>query len=1013
MKPKICIQLSFYTSLFLLLFSHAASQLNDHEQAILLNLKQHWKNPQPLNHWTPSNTSHCSWPEITCSTGGSVTELYLINKDISGTVPPFICDLNNLIALDLSYNYMTSNEFPRALYSCSNLQYLNLSQNYFAGTLPDDIHRMAQLRELNLGANSFSGNIPASIGQLTELRILQLFACPFNGSFPPEIGNLSNLERLELAYISGITTTLPLEFTKLKKLKYLWVAGSNLVVEIPDKIEEMAALEHLDLSRNNLSGNIPSGLFMPKNLSIVYLYKNKLGGEIPWAIEALNIAVLDLSENNLTGSIPDDFGRLTKLSGLALFCNQLSGKIPDSIGRLPGLINLKLFSNNFSGTLSPDFGRYSMLEEFQVASNKLTGQLPEYLGDNRRLTGVVAFDNNLSGELPKSLGSCNNLKILNVKNNRFSGSVPSGVWTLLNLSNLLLSNNSFTGELPERLSLNLSRLEMSCNMFSGKIPAGVSSWKNLVHLDVGNNLLNGTIPLELTALSHLSTLLLDQNRFSGSLPSNIISWKSLNMLNLSRNAISGQIPEGFCYLPRLTDLDLSENQLFGEIPPKLGLLKLSSLNLSSNLLTGRIPSEFENGAYASSFLNNPRLCANKPSLNIAECNSKTQNSSKTSSKLLAWIIGVPAAFLGLLASFHVIRIYRKRKQVSDLAWKLTSFQRLNFTKFDILSGLTENNVIGCGGSGKVYCVSINNPSRDCVAVKRIWSNKKLEHKLEKEFLAEVKILSSIRHSNIVKLLCCISSDNSKLLVYEYLENRSLDLWLNRKSRATTVSGSVHNDVLDWPKRLKIAVGAAQGLSYMHHDCSPPIVHRDLKSSNILLDSEFNAKIADFGLAKILMKEGESATMSDVVGSYGYIAPEYAHTIRVNEKIDVYSFGVILLELTTGRKASEGDEHTSLAEWAWRHFQEGNSIVDALDEEVKENTQHKNEMCCVFKLGIICTGTLPSTRPSMKEVLKILLRCNQPSGYGEKYSDYNASPLLKNSMCERVLENNDATLASMV
>ncbi|XP_059431731.1 leucine-rich repeat receptor-like kinase protein HAR1 isoform X2 [Corylus avellana] len=665
------------------------------------------------------------------------------------------------------------------------------------------------------------------------------------------------------------------------------------------------------------------------------------------------------------------------------------------------------------GTLSPDFGQYSMLEEFQVASNRLTGQLPEHLGDNKRLTGVVAFDNNLSGELPKSLGSCNNLKILNVKNNRFSGSVPSGVWTLLHLSNLLLSNNSFTGELPERLSLNLSRLEMSHNMFSGKIPAGVSSWRNLVHLDVSNNLLNGTIPLELTALSHLSTLLLDQNRFSGSLPSNIISWKSLNMLNLSRNAISGQIPEGFCYLPTLTDLDLSENQLSGEIPPKLGLLKLTSLNLSSNLLTGRIPSEFENGAYASSFLNNPRLCASKPSLNIAECNSKTQNSSKTSSKLLAWIIGVPAAFLGLLASLHVIRIYWKRKQVSDLAWKLTSFQRLNFTKINILSGLSETNMIGRGGSGKVYCVSINNPSRDCVAVKRIWSNKKLEHKLEKQFLAEVKILSSIRHSNIVKLLCCISSDNSKLLVYEYLENRSLDLWLNRKSRATTVSGSVHNDVLDWPKRLKIAVGAAQGLSYMHHDCSPPIVHRDLKSSNILLDSEFNAKIADFGLAKILMKEGESATMSDVVGSYGYIAPEYAHTIRVNEKIDVYSFGVILLELTTGRKASEGDEHTSLAEWAWRHFQEGNSIVDALDEEVKENTQHKNEMCCVFKLGIICTGTLPSTRPSMKEVLKILLRCNQPSGYGEKYSDYNASPLLKNSMCERVLENNDATLASMV
>jgi serine/threonine protein kinase len=206
-----------------------------------------------------------------------------------------------------------------------------------------------------------------------------------------------------------------------------------------------------------------------------------------------------------------------------------------------------------------------------------------------------------------------------------------------------------------------------------------------------------------------------------------------------------------------------------------------------------------------------------------------------------------------------------------ITWNLTSFQRLNFTKFDILSGLTENNVIGSGGSGTVYRVAIN-PSLDFVAVKKIWNSQKLEQKHEKEFLAEVEILSLIRHSNIVKLLCYISSDNSKLLVYEYLENRSLDLWLHRKSGASTVLGSVHNDVLDWPKRMKIAVGAAQGLSYMHHDYSPPIVHRDLKSSNILLDSEFNAKIADFGLAKMMIKQGESATMSAVVGSFGYMAP---------------------------------------------------------------------------------------------------------------------------------------------
>jgi serine/threonine protein kinase len=188
-----------------------------------------------------------------------------------------------------------------------------------------------------------------------------------------------------------------------------------------------------------------------------------------------------------------------------------------------------------------------------------------------------------------------------------------------------------------------------------------------------------------------------------------------------------------------------------------------------------------------------------------------------------------------------------------------------------LSKLTENNVIGSGGSGRVYRVAINR-SHDVIAVKRFWSNKKLEEELEREFFAEVRILSSIQHSNIVKLLCCISNDNSKLLVYEYLENHSLDQWLHGKSRASTVSDSVHHIILDWPKRLQIAVGVAQGLCYMHHACSPPIVHRGVKSSNILLDSEFNAKVTDFGLAKMMIMQGEQVTMSTVAGSFGYIAP---------------------------------------------------------------------------------------------------------------------------------------------
>ncbi|KAG6658380.1 hypothetical protein CIPAW_04G156800 [Carya illinoinensis] len=709
---------------------------------------------------------------------------------------------------------------------------------------------MSRLRELSLEGNNFDGNIPASIGRLTELRKLMLITCPLIGSFPPEIGNLSNLEELGLADNSKIVSTFPSEFGKLKKLKFLWMANTNLIGEIPNTIGEMEALEHLDLSTNSLTGKIPDSLFMPKNLRI-----------IPRVVKALNLNFVDLSENNL----------LKNLTSLALFLNQLSGKIPDSIGRLPRLIHLGLFNNNFSGSLPLELGSYSMLKRLWVSTNKLTGQLPEHLCDNGKLVEVIASENQLVGDL----------ELVKIYRNNFSGNIPSGLWTSSNLNMLMLSDNSFTGELPERLAWNLSRLEMNNN-------------KNLLVLKAN--------------LSGLTTLFLDQNRLSGTLPSDINSWKLLNTLNLSRNEISGQIPKELGSLLGLTELDLSENQLSGPIPSKLGLLKLTSFNLSSNHLTGNIPSEFENDAYAHSFLNNPGLCANRPSryLNLENCSSRRQKSSKTYYKLIAWITGL------------------------------------------VVVVLLANNLIGFGRSGHVYHVVINH------------SGDILEGKLEKELMAKVQIFSSIRNANMVKLLYCISNDNSKLLVYKYLDNCSLDRWLHRKSRATTFSSSVNHTILDWSKRLCIAVGATQGLSYMHRDCSPPIVHRDMKSSNILLDLDFNAQITDFGLAKILIKERELATMLAVAGSFGYTAPEYARTTRINEKIDVYSFGVIILELTIGRKAND----------------DGKPIGDALDQEVKEPCR-LNEMCHVFKLGLYCTSTQPSTRTSIKEVLKVLLQCSQP------------------------------------
>ena len=618
----------------------------------------------------------------------------------------------------------------------------------------------------------------------------------------------------------------------------------------------MPAMELLDLSVNNINGSIPSDLFLLKNLTEVYLYGNNLTGVIPDTIEAMNMQIIDLSTNKLTGKIPEGFGNLMSLTNLTLMINQLSGEVPAGIERLPNLHDIRIFTNNLSGTFSPDFGRYSDLKIFDVAQNNFTGTLPENLCYRGQLKGLEVYENSLSGEIPKSLGNCSSLKSFQVYRNRFSGSIPDGLWKVSRLERMIIHSNLFSGKLPQQLSPILSMLDISNNSFSGKIPTEVSSWTSLRVFKASYNLLDGQIPQDLTKLSSLGTLLLDGNRFTGEIPTPIVSWGSLNTLNLSRNQLTGEIPLGLGLLDALTALDLSRNNLSGKIPSQLGR-SLVMLDLSANNFSGTIPSRLDNGAFDRSFLNNPGLCSDNPSFGLRSCSfrSETRSSRRISGKFVAIIASIATILLllAVLLTGYVIVQYRRRN--SDLKWKFTSFQKLDFTESTILPRLTENNVIGQGGSGKVYRVPVNRPGK-FVAVKKISSKQDLDQRLEKEFFTEVEILSAIRHSNIVKLLGCISCDNSKLLVYEYLENRSLDRWLHRKRAPSSrgLSGSVRHMVLDWPKRLHIALGAANGLCYMHHDCVPAVIHRDVKSCNVLLDSEFNAKIADFGLARILAKK---------------------------------------------------------------------------------------------------------------------------------------------------------------
>lgn len=955
------------------------SQSPPDEKQILLNIKTNWGSPASLITWDPAG-DHCKFAGVSCSGDGHVAGISLYNSNISFPIPSFICNLNSLTMLNLSYNRIPG-KFPSFLYNCSSLKELDISDNYFVGELPADIDRLPQnLTHLVIGGNNFTGDIPTAIGRLPAIKYLDLNYNLFNATIPAEIGNLSTLESLILSQNPFRPTKIPPEFGNLTNLNYIWMSRMNLIGEIPESLGRLANLEHLNLAENSLSGSIPASIWTIKSLKLLYLYSNKLTGEISETVSATELFRIKLSNNQLTGSIPEAFGELKSLSVLSLYFNNFSGELPASIGRLSKLNDLRIFNNSIEGVLPPEMGKYSRLGNFEVDDNKFTGELPEHLCDGNALTSLIVFDNQLSGEIPPSLGSCASLLNLQLQNNRFTGEFPAGIWSAVNLNMVSMQGNRLTGTLPEKILRNLARLEIQNNLFSGRLP--VSAGGLLVFNGYGNNF-SGEIPASFFENSLFQSLSLSGNQISGVIPATVGSMKSISVLDLSNNFLSGSIPESLGFLPLLNSLDLSKNQLSGEIPPKLGELKLNYLNLSVNSLAGEIPPQFQIQPYQNSFLSNQNLCADDhsfPYIQTCRKNPSSSSSNKLSAGLLILFIVLGAVLISgvMLIVFLMIRSHRRRRTDAvqfPTDWKLTSFQVVEyFSESALFRGLTEENIVGKGGGGLVYRVSL--PGGTTVAVKKIWNARKLDSYLEKEFQAEVKILGSIRHANIVKLLCCISGRNCKLLVYEYLHNSSLDRWLHRRKRGGSPP-------LDWPTRLQIAVGAARGLCYMHHGCTPAIIHRDVKSSNILLDPQFNSKIADFGLARILAKGGLPETVSAVAGSYGYMAPECSASRKVNEKVDVYSFGVVLLELVTGREAGDGGEEVdgNLTDLAWRRYKEnGWAVGDAIDEEIAgDSSEWVEEAEVVFRMGLMCTGRDPAGRPSMKEVLQVLIKLGQGRG----------------------------------
>ncbi|KAL6145279.1 hypothetical protein ACLB2K_055967 [Fragaria x ananassa] len=818
-----------------------------------------------LSTWSnTSETHHCNWTGITCTTISSVlsvTSLNLQSFNLYGEISSSVCKLPNLFLLNLADN-LFNQSIPLHLSQCTSLETLNLSNNLIWGPIPIQISQFGSLRVLDLSKNHVEGNIPESLASLNKLQVLNLGSNLISGNVPSIFGNLSELVVLDVSQNSYMMSEIPTDIGKLVKLEKLFLQSSSFHGEIPDSLVGMQSLTVLDLSQNNLTGRIPQTL----------------------GTSLKNLVSFDVSVNRLSGSFPNGI---------------CSGK---------GLINLSLHTNVFNGSVPNSISECLNLETFEVQNNLL------------------------SGDFPVELWSLPKIKLLRAENNGFSGAIPNSVSKAGQLEQVQIDNNSFTSIIPQGLGLvkGLYRFSASLNGLYGELPPNFCDSPVLSIVNLSHNSLSGQIP-------------------------ELRKCRKLVSLSLADNKLSGNIGSSLGELPVLTYLDLSDNMLNGEIPQELQNLKLALFNVSFNQLSGRVPYSLISGLPASFLQGNPELCG--PGLLHSCSDDQPRHHSSDLTTLTCALISIAFAVgtLTIAGAYIAYRRYYKQRPQTGL-WRSVFFYPLRVTENDLIMGMDEKSSgRDAGVFGKIYIVSL--PSGELVAVKKLVNFRVHSSKTLK---ADIKTLAKIRHKNIVKVLGYCYSDDAIFLIYEFLQNGSLGDMICRPDFD-----------LQWSVRLRIAIGVAQGLAYLHKDYVPHLLHRNVKSKNILLDADFEPKLTDFGLNKILGDAAFQSRMASESAFSCYNAPENQYSKKATEQMDVYSFGVVLLELVTGRQAEQAlpSEPLDIVKWVRRKVNITNGAVQVLDPKVTSSSQQ--EMLVALEIALHCTYVMPEKRPSMSEVVKSL------------------------------------------
>lgn len=809
------------------------------------------------------------------------------------------------------------------------------------------------------------------------------------GTLTPRLSGLNFIRVLTL-FGNRFTGNLPSDYSKLQTLWTINVSSNALSGPIPEFIGGLSSLRFLDLSKNGFSGEIPVSLFrVCGKTKFVSLSHNNLSGSIPGSLaNCNNLEGFDFSYNGLNGGLPPGVCDIPVLEYISVRNNLLSGDgVSDEVVKCKRLSHVDLGSNMFQGLGPFEVLGFVNITYVNVSRNRFGGEIGEVVDCGQRLEFLDASSNELTGGISGGVTGCKSLKLLDLESNKLNGSIPGGIGKMEKLSVVRLGDNSIDGEIPKEIGgleylqvLNLHDLNLV-----GEVPVDISNCRLLLELDVSGNGLEGEIPKKLLNLTNLEILDLHRNRINGSIPSELGSLSRLQFLDVSQNSLSGSIPSSLGSLNRLTHFNVSHNNLSGVIPPLPVLQSFGS----------------------SAFENNPLLCG-EPLVTTTPCSSrgaaaaKSRSSQALSVSVIIVIVAAAVILFGVCVVLGLnLRARKRRKDEEEevvtlettplassidssgggggvIIGKLVLFSKNLPSKYEDWEAgtkalLDKDNIIGMGSIGSVYRASFEGGVS--IAVKKLETLGRIRN--QEEFEQELGRLGGLQHQNLSSYQGYYFSSTMQLILSDFVPNGSL--YENLHSRihpggggASTSHGNNNTD-LNWQRRFVIALGTAKALSFLHDDCRPAVLHLNVKSSNVLLDERYEAKLSDYGLEKFLpVLDSFGRTKKKFHNAVGYIAPELAQqSLRASEKCDVYSYGVVLLELVTGREPVEsprGNQVLILRDYV-RDMLETGSASDCFDRRLREFEE--NELIQVMKLGLLCTSESPLKRPSMAEVVQVL------------------------------------------